>query len=89
MTNKDRVKWIEALRSGKYKQGKGQLKQDDRYCCLGVLQEITNCDLDLRNQTEKLSYDFLYGGHQNLLIEMNDCRNKNFNEIADWIEKHL
>lgn len=30
-------KWVEALRSGKYKQGRGQLKDtQDQYCCLGV-----------------------------------------------------
>lgn len=35
-------KWIEALTSGKYVQGKGRLKvpEDNTYCCLGVL-----CDL--------------------------------------------
>lgn len=32
--------WVEALRSGKYKQGKGCLRAGDEYCCLGVL-----CDL--------------------------------------------
>lgn len=33
-------KWITALRSGEYKQGKRRLKDGDSYCCLGVL-----CDL--------------------------------------------
>lgn len=33
-------KWVEALRSGKYKQGSGQLRQDDCFCCLGVLCDI-------------------------------------------------
>lgn len=34
-------KWIEALRSGEYEQGTGQLKSlDNKYCCLGVLCEI-------------------------------------------------
>jgi len=33
-------KWIEALRSGKYEQGRGFLRRKDKYCCLGVL-----CDL--------------------------------------------
>lgn len=33
-------RWIEALRSGKYNQGKGYLCKDDSYCCLGVLCEL-------------------------------------------------
>src|SRR5687768_4898762 len=39
-------KWVKALRSGKYQQGRGYLKQKNHltnqfeYCCLGVL-----CDL--------------------------------------------
>lgn len=33
---------IAALRSGKYKQGTGRLRQDDRYCCLGVACDIAN-----------------------------------------------
>ena len=32
--------WVAALRSGKYKQGTGQLRFDDKYCCLGVLCAI-------------------------------------------------
>lgn len=32
--------WIVALRSGKYKQGAGCLREDDRYCCLGVLVDL-------------------------------------------------
>jgi hypothetical protein len=46
--NKDIAKkWIKALRSGKYKRGKGYLKQYNkkgelRYCCLGVLCELYN-----------------------------------------------
>lgn len=37
-----KAKWIEALRSGKYKQGKGRLytfnnnNNESTYCCLGV-----------------------------------------------------
>lgn len=34
-------KWVKALRSGKYKQGKGHLKDErGRFCCLGVLCNI-------------------------------------------------
>ena len=37
--------WVEALRSGKYKQGKGKLRQGDEhdgfsYCCLGVVTDL-------------------------------------------------
>ena len=32
--------WVEALRSGKYKQGTGQLRYEEEFCCLGVA-----CDL--------------------------------------------
>ncbi|ALA16090.1 MULTISPECIES: hypothetical protein [Chelatococcus] len=36
-----KARWLEALRSGRYKQGKYRLRtHDDQFCCLGVL-----CDL--------------------------------------------
>lgn len=36
-----KTKWVEALRSGKYRQGIGQLRNSsDEYCCLGVLCDI-------------------------------------------------
>lgn len=39
-----KAKWLEALRSGKYLQGKGNLynKIDNTYCCLGVLCDVMN-----------------------------------------------
>jgi hypothetical protein len=40
MKQEIKQKWVKALRSGKYKQGEGRLKQKDTFCCLGVL-----CDL--------------------------------------------
>lgn len=40
-------KWIAALRSGEYRQGKSKLKTDSGgYCCLGVLADICKLDLD-------------------------------------------
>ena len=37
-----KAKWVEALRSGDFKQGKGYLnnRDDNSFCCLGVLCEI-------------------------------------------------
>lgn len=34
-------KWIEALRSGEYKQGRNQLRTGDSFCCLGVACDIS------------------------------------------------
>lgn len=37
-----KAKWLEALRSGKYKQGRKKLRsEDDEFCCLGVLCDIS------------------------------------------------
>ena len=38
-----KAKWIEALRSGKYKQAQSVLRHNDGsgYCCLGVLCDIS------------------------------------------------
>lgn len=35
-----RKKWIEALRSGKYEQGKDRLRVGNRFCCLGVAVDL-------------------------------------------------
>lgn len=40
MKPKIKAKWLEALRSGKYKQTKKVLKDSTGYCCLGVLCDI-------------------------------------------------
>ena len=39
--------WINALRSGSYQQGRGRLRGEDGFCCLGVL-----CDLHPRSKLE-------------------------------------
>lgn len=38
--NDNAKKWVAALRSGYYKQGKGYLCKDNHYCCLGVACEL-------------------------------------------------
>jgi len=40
-------KWIEALRSGKYKQGEGQLVGVNKFCCLGVLCDVVKDEFNL------------------------------------------
>lgn len=43
--------WLEALRSGKYKQGKLCLRdQDNAFCCLGVLCDLVDPDKWFREE---------------------------------------
>ena len=65
MNQELKQKWIDALRSGKYKQGTGRLKQiingESTFCCLGVLCDVAGLEWHLRNEN-------IYG------IEMPDSR---------------
>ena len=38
--NENAKKWVAALRSGKYRQGRGALCRDDSFCCLGVACDV-------------------------------------------------
>lgn len=40
MLNENAKKWVQALRSGEYKQGKDALRDNDKFCCLGVACEV-------------------------------------------------
>jgi hypothetical protein len=55
------TKWVKALRSGKYKQGEGLLKNTTKngkaeYCCLGVLSEV--CHIKSELEGVELPFDF-------------------------------
>lgn len=94
-------KWLEALRSGKYEQGKGELFYEGKYCCLGVA--AAECGVPLKYIKGK---GFLFLGEThfdsvpnilrgsftkpipNSLSAMND-NGKTFTEIANWIEENL
>lgn len=59
---KDTTKrWIEALRSGKYKQGRDYLKIHDQYCCLGVM-----CDIHDSGEWKLWGYVSYYHGFARL-----------------------
>lgn len=85
------VKWIEALRSGKYKQGRSRLKHAGRHCCLGVLCEVAgykikrhDVDLCLTPLSEKLPKSI-----ESDCIDLNDSDRASFAEIADFLEANL
>ncbi len=98
--NRDAIqKWIDALRSGEYKQCQGQLRKGNSFCATGVL-----CDVHSKEFNSKASWeDNKYLGNevsmpmivQNWInseivigiITMNDGHRMGFNQIADKIEK--
>jgi hypothetical protein len=42
-----KAKWIDALRSGEYQQGRCQLRtSEEEFCCLGVVLDIQNARWD-------------------------------------------
>lgn len=53
LTKKDAQKWVNALRSGNYKQTIGKLQHEEGFCCLGVACAIFIPKDKL--ETEKLS----------------------------------
>jgi hypothetical protein len=102
MNPERKTQWVFALRSGNYKQGRGWLREDDRFCCLGVL-----CDLyDPTAWDEHVAYMLYFGEgclppyrvrqevgldieDANDLANMNDRRGSSFEDIARYIEEHL
>jgi hypothetical protein len=97
-------KWLEALRSGQYEQGFGRLKLQDRYCCLGVLCDVSDTgrfsiagdfirhDYSVMRTTldSNMSSDLgVDYDTRDRLIRMNDSLGYTFPEIANWIEVNL
>lgn len=66
MNQQIKEKWLEALRSGKYKQGSFRLRKSEgnRFCCLGVL-----CDLYFEDHDEDW-VEGVYGWEANEIGEM-------------------
>jgi hypothetical protein len=95
-------KWITALRSGEFRQGREVLKRDGTYCCLGVLAEIAAPELLADPKAGgRLYYPQLAElgvdrqAHEDLM-ELNDgahgredATRRSFWDIAAWIEKNL
>ena len=88
-------KWLDALRSGEYKQISGVLKNAFGYCCIGVAAELVGARTDCSNNTYEdaasavgLEYDEMWK-----CVQMNDgvegIRRHTFPEIADAIEQML
>lgn len=101
MNQEIKTKWLEALRSGRYTQTKGVLRNSEGYCCIGVLCDIVDPDkwLGADEETTRAWGDELtYGNlplkiqeelgvleHCDLLPSLND-KGTSFADIADIIE---
>lgn len=95
-------RWLAALRSGVYKQGKGLLCDPaGRYCCLGVLQKVADGKVESRkSKALPMPTDNWYDKHGICperykvaaspisLATMNDKGNS-FTDIADFIEEKV
>lgn len=76
MNPEAKAKWVAALRSGNYVQGKGMLKtSDNTYCCMGVLAEVCGLSVELYRSwltTKELQKVGLEALTQQLLGVLND-----------------
>lgn len=59
MDPKLKEKWVKALRSGKYVQGRHFLKNStNQYCCLGVLADISGVKSECKDDEAGYRFDF-------------------------------
>lgn len=96
-----KAKWVKALRSGEYKQTDGGLRENDNFCCLGVLCDLYDptlwdastyrvegaCGVGYPPRTVKEWAD-LSDEQVEVCAERND-NGDSFAQIADYIEANL
>lgn len=92
----NRKLWVEALRSGKYKQTRqGWLRVEDHFCCLGVLADVAGCEWsgDILGKADeqwryapKRAMEFVGLRSTGELMAMNDREMRRFKTIAKYIE---
>jgi hypothetical protein len=98
------TKWVEALRSGKYKQTTGKLHKQKtmQYCCLGVACRVAKIPIRIiDNHHNTLLANPIFKNFStipdtlknnkdlNFILANKNDNGKSFAEIADWIEKHV
>ena len=84
------IKWVNALRSNKFKQGTGTLKQYDskgntQHCCLGVLCELYNDSM--RKSKKKTLPEKVYDNDSNFSHGYSRFGGKKEDlpkEVKDW-----
>lgn len=103
MNKEIKDRWIKALRSGEYEQGRHRLRPDYKFCCLGVLCDVIDdskwVEFEDGNIAYNMNLDVLPKALRNdigldfeamkRLAHLNDEEEASFGEIADWIEENL
>jgi hypothetical protein len=96
-----KTKWILALQSGEYRKGKSELHnfKKDTYCCLGVLQMVTDGKTtpvfddfgDIYEEIPPLSYLDKVGLNSDLAIELAEVNDdtRTFTEVIDIIKEKV
>lgn len=98
-------KWLEALRGGKYKQGKNVLRTaQDEFCCLGVLCDVVSPEGWLADDSREggflhsdrkgflplgVKYETAFPSIHEVKLTNMNDEGKSFAEIADWIETNV
>lgn len=88
-------KWVAALRSGKYEQGRQFLESNGEYCCLGVAVKCGLAEVHVMDRNHYTATNFLPKRVQNKLADFNDGRGislnkrRSFKWIASYIERYL
>jgi hypothetical protein len=97
MRRVDRDKWLAALRSGDYKQGRAKLMNSDgSYCCLGVLQmALDGCVEMVTGLNESQTYPTIHWLNEHNIVFRDErgsiCRNPFFSRTdthADTLNDH-
>lgn len=97
-----KAQWVDALRSGRYEQGQGQLRREGKYDCIGVLADLVDPNGWMSCQPKDGMADRWHGHHQayignaearqlGILGRQIDLINKtdagwSFDRLADHIE---
>jgi hypothetical protein len=103
MNKEVKKKWISALLSGKYKQGRNSLRdREEKFCALGVLCDVIDpkgwqqCGPyykfkgSVTNLPEAEKKKIKLQHHEtHLIMEINDMQKASFKEVAKFIEEKL
>lgn len=99
-----KTKWLEALRSGKYEQGRCLLRSsDDKFCCLGVLCDVADVqwspgagkfyamggELKAAYLPDSFKESFGINDSEERILTQSNDDGSSFADIANYIEANL